>query len=74
MAELYKIDASVPIPPKYNEEVIPLSSMKIGESILLPLAARSHVQVRASRLKSTKGLEFTTRTMGDGTVRVWRVK
>jgi hypothetical protein len=72
MATTIKIDKNVPLPEAQGRGFsAALRKMKVGESIVIPLDARSSIRTLATRL----GLRISVRTMENGThIRVWLVK
>ena len=69
------IEDGVPLPIQRNwqKRNIPLSEMKVGQSILLPKDAIYAARMAARRHSKAHGTEWTTK-LCDGGVRVWRVK
>lgn len=67
------IEDSVPIPVRV-EEAIPIRELKVGQSVAFDLDKRSYVQSVASRLKRTRGMEYTVRKTSPSQCRIWRVK
>lgn len=64
-----KIEENVPLPVRHQIGVTAtLAKMKIGDSILVPLAARNGISGLAMRVQ----IKVTTRKEGSGHVRVWR--
>lgn len=67
-----KIEHGVPLFKAGNQSIISeaLKQMKPGDSFLYPEATRASVGCAAKRL----GIRVTTRKLGDGNIRVWRLK
>ncbi len=69
------IEDNVPLPiqKKWQKRNLPLSDMKVGQSILIPVEAVYAARMAARRHSKAHGTEWTTK-ITDGGVRVWRVK
>lgn len=63
------IDKDVPIPSYY-----PFEKMEVGDSFLSTTAKRHNLSVAMLRYGRKTGKKFISRTLEDGSVRVWRVK
>lgn len=74
MAKAFRIDSDIPIPKPIETPTVPLEDLKVGESILFDLELRSKVQMSATRLKQSTGMEFTVRKIDENNARVWRTK
>lgn len=74
--DVHKIDKDVPIPPQRKSTLkhYPLDALEVGDSLQIPLAERSRIQVAASYVKKRTGKEFTGRTEDDKFYRIWRTK
>jgi len=71
MATAIKIDKNVPLPESQGRGFsAALRKMKPGESIVIPLDARSSIRTLATRL----GLRINVRTIDAEHIRVWLVK
>jgi hypothetical protein len=68
MSDVYQKSQNMPIPCRTGL-VSALRGLEIGESLSVPSAKKSSVHPAAKRA----GVRVTVRTLGDGTVRVWRV-
>ena len=69
--EVVQIDKGVEVPITVR---LPLDTMDVGDSILIPLSRRDYVQSRMSKLKAETGIEYTAKKVSDTEIRVWRVK
>lgn len=67
---MIKIEHNIPIPDRYGDISRALKSVKCGDSFVLPTDRRTLVGVLARRMK----VPITARSIGDGKIRVWRVK
>jgi hypothetical protein len=72
--DLLKIESGIPVPPQragiigFTEA---LKRMSVGDSVLLPTAARGGQRyAQAKRL----GMKIISREVGNGKTRIWRVK
>ena len=70
------LDSTVPVPKEYPQAKYPFGSMEVGDSFVVPNELRQRVAGAASQYtrRSDYKIKFTTRSMGDGTVRIWRTK
>ena len=80
----YKIEDNIPIPsitrkPRDNALFNALSSLKVGQSFVIPIpdgtteVHKVRNKLNYTRLKLPKYFEFTTREIGLG-IRVWRTQ
>jgi hypothetical protein len=69
----YTIDKGVPIPVRRAADPVPVSKLKVGDSLVFPLAKRATVASNASRIKKVRGWEYTIKKISDTECRVWRV-
>jgi hypothetical protein len=73
----FKVESGIPIhatvrkkrKPKKDSMAAFLKQLKIGQSFVLARGKASSLSVAAKKA----GVSLTTRSLGDGTVRVWRV-
>ena len=63
-----EIEKGVPIPGKRSK--YPFAQMEVGDSFIESVAK----QVGIHSCARCFGIKISTRKMGDGTIRVWRVK
>jgi hypothetical protein len=71
----YPLDKGIPVPVKRSpQNLVPVSDMDAGDSILFPEKMRATVQSRASRVKARTGRLFTIRKVEEGFCRIWRTK
>lgn len=68
----YTVDTGVPVPVRTM--AVPVGELGVGESVLFPIEKRPTVQSRASKLKKSRGMEFTIKKVSDTECRVWRTK
>lgn len=68
MTTAYPKSQNIPIPTRVGL-VSALRDLKLGESIAVPEAKKSSIHPAARRA----GVRVTLRTLGDGTVRAWRI-
>lgn len=68
----YTIDKGVPI--KVSSSKYPLEELEVGDSFVIPKEQRRSVATRMTLVKNATGREFTSRTVSDTEVRVWRTK
>lgn len=70
----FKIEADVPIPTRRTPlSRIPWLSLKVGDSFVHPGPSKL-ARSAASWAGKRHGRMYCTRTLADGTVRVWRVE
>lgn len=72
----FPIDKSIPIEGlRTKTSFFPLDDMEVGDSFLAPLSMRNNLTAYLSRRKM-QGYwsRFTTRSVGDGKMRVWRIR
>ncbi len=72
MAKAFRIDTDVPIPDPISTPNVPIEELQVGESILFDIELRAKVQIAATRLKHSTGMEFTVRKIDENNARVWR--
>lgn len=70
--QLYAIDADIPVPPPRNIRVT-LRTMVERSSILVPPAAIKTARTAMWAVAKELGWRFTSRTMRDGQMRIWRL-
>jgi hypothetical protein len=63
------IDKDVPIPSYY-----PFEKMEVGDSFVSTATKRHSLSVAMLRYSRKTGKKFVSRTIDDGSIRVWRVK
>lgn len=68
----FEIDKGIPV--KVSSSKYPLEEMEVGDSFLAPKNQRPSISTRMTMLKKTMGREYTSRTVSEDEVRVWRVK
>jgi hypothetical protein len=70
-----KIDKHVPM-PSVSRHRYPFANMNVGDSFVVAYAKRDSVITAASQFvkQHQPAWQFTTRKVGDGEVRMWRVK
>jgi len=68
MPNVYQKSQNIPIPCRTGL-VSTLRDLAIGESVAIPVKKKSSIHPAARRA----GVRVTMRTLGDGTVRIWRV-
>lgn len=70
---MFDVEKNVPLPHGSTPRGF-LRELAVGDSMLLPSEIRHKVMMSASQYKRRRGLEFTTKTEGNDTFRIWRVK
>ena len=74
-SEILQIEKDVPVPEKMRARMNGLAgvlrSMEVGDSFLWPKARRNSLAATMARLKPRV---FTSRSVDDENVRVWRVE
>jgi hypothetical protein len=71
----FEISRGVPIPESTRGENYPFGELEPGDSFAVDVKKRKSIQAGVSRYqRNHEGTEFVTRTMEDGTVRIWRTK
>ena len=72
-----QIDDDVPLPPRGNARLLEWSTlfarMQVGQSFLVPLAARSPVNSAITRQHKAGSERYELRKLADG-LRIWRTK
>ena len=69
---MYKIEKNIPAPQRTINN-FPLSEMDINDSFLVPKEKRSSVQVAIRKyMNLNQNTSFVTKTLEDGTFRIWR--
>ncbi len=68
MSDVYQKSKNIPIPCRVGL-VSALRNLAIGESFAVPEKKKSSIHPAARRA----GVQVTLRTLGDGTVRIWRI-
>ncbi|HQT38382.1 MAG TPA: hypothetical protein PK231_03080 [Acidocella sp.] len=66
---------TLPIPPTHNRKKsgFPVNDLKVGQCFDVPQKVVGSARAAAIRMKNTiPGWDYTTRTLPDGTVRIWR--
>lgn len=67
---LPRIEKGVPMPTSF-----PFAQMEVGDSFVLPTnTKRVTAWIAAKRYADKHGVEFATRTVEDGSIRLWRIK
>jgi len=75
MAEKFKIEKGIPIPPAREGSGLTatLRKLAVGDSIFCRGITQQSVSTISSRFSKRDGLKFVTRKVKGG-VRVWRIK
>lgn len=75
------IDKGFPVPELGDRKggrgrpaVYPFHKMAVGDSFSVPLESRNKATGAASLYAKTNGGKFSSKTMGDKTVRIWRIE
>jgi hypothetical protein len=71
--DVFNIEADVPMPEPFKGS-LPLDNLEVGESFEFDSELRNKAQSLATRLKKSKGKEFTVRLVNEKHCRVWRTK
>lgn len=61
-------------PPRGSKSRYPLLDLEIGDSFVVPAENAGGVRTTAYIVAKRYGVKFTTRTLADGSVQVWRVR
>lgn len=72
----YTIEKNIPIPTEAGatRASYPFHQMEVGDSFTAPVSERARINNAICGHKKRHGAVFSVRTLGDGTVRVWRIK
>lgn len=71
MNDMPKIEKNIPLPDKKSGKNIRLlKSMEVGDSFVIEIKSRSSFLISAAR----EGIKITTRSIGNGKIRVWLIK
>ncbi len=68
----YIIESNIPV-PGYGMGKTPLSYMNVGDSFVAPIANRGSIASTMSRLKKKHGKVYTSRSIDENNMRIWRV-
>lgn len=73
-----RIIKSAPLPPpkapRGSKSRYPLLDLEIGDSFVVPAENAGGVRTTAYQVAKRYGVKFSTRTLADGSVQVWRVR
>jgi hypothetical protein len=61
-------------PPRGSKSRYPLLDLEIGDSFVVGPEHAGGVRTSAYQIGKLYGVKFTTRTLDDGSVQVWRVR
>lgn len=75
---MFEIEGNVLIPASRGRSTVhrfPFAQMEVGQSFALPNDKMRNAAARAANTfaKNNAGFKFITRSMGDGSFRLWRV-
>lgn len=61
------------VPPRGTKSRYPLVDLEVGDSFVVGPEHAGGVRTTAYQVAKAYGVKFTTRTLSDGSVQVWRV-
>ena len=75
---MYEIENDVPLPASRGRSTVhhfPFGTMQVGQSFALTNDKARNAAARAANsfAKNNPGYKFVTRSLGDGTFRLWRI-
>jgi hypothetical protein len=68
----YIIESNIPVPMALLGRT-PLSYMEVGDSFVAPITDRAKIASTMTRLKNKYGMSFTSRSIDEKNIRVWRL-
>lgn len=69
----YEIEDGVPLPPSTRRKY-PFGEMLPGQSVVIPATEALRARNAAHERGRRSSMRFATKTMDDGSIRIWRVE